>query len=46
MQGETFLEANSYLFNNADTKCLPNYPESDEATIANLAKFLIENVKE
>lgn len=31
--------------NNADTKRLPYYPESEEATITNLAKFLIENVK-
>jgi len=31
--------------NNADTKRLPYYPESDEATITNLSKFLIENVK-
>ncbi len=31
--------------NNADTKRLPYYPESEEATITNLSKFLIENVK-
>jgi hypothetical protein len=31
--------------NKADTKRLPDYPESEEATITNLAKFLIENVK-
>jgi len=31
--------------NNVDAKRLPYYPESEEATITNLAKFLVERVK-